>query len=283
VYSQFQSNGLCQDHCQGSYAFAILQGYYCWCSNYIPSPQQNTLDCNQECPGFSEWCGNTDAGLYGYYLLSPGQPLGTSGSAGSATSSSSSPTSSVSILTSAPQSTSLLDPGSTTSRTSRHWTNPLSPSVVTPGSSQSSTEAPTVTSSSESSTDSTSSSVRDPLLSLPSLPSPALFSTCAQLLTSTDDLDICSSSTPSDQSISYPNSHRDLYQCHDRHRRSSHGHRHADFRRIVRCHLRPKLDRWRRCERRQGCWNCSRRGIGDCRCYWPGDLDLVPSPQQTTT
>merc|ERR1712000_757131 len=61
-------------------------GYNCWCSNYVPADQESTYDCNQQCPGFgSEWCGSTDAGLYGYYLLSPGVPLGTSGSSGSST------------------------------------------------------------------------------------------------------------------------------------------------------------------------------------------------------
>ncbi|KAJ9612069.1 Cell wall integrity and stress response component 4 [Cladophialophora chaetospira] len=102
VYSEFQSNGLCQTNCQGSFAFAVLQGNYCWCSNYVPEPQQNTLDCNQQCPGFtSEWCGSTQDSLYGYYLLSAGVPLGTSGSgsgSGSSTpSSTSSPSSSPSI------------------------------------------------------------------------------------------------------------------------------------------------------------------------------------------
>src|SRR4051812_818319 len=83
----WQSNGECQIHCQGSYAFAVIQGLDCWCSNYIPAEQVSTDDCNQPCPGFpDEWCGSTDAGLYGYFLLGSGEPLGTSaGSAASAT------------------------------------------------------------------------------------------------------------------------------------------------------------------------------------------------------
>lgn len=94
-YNIYQSNGECQTHCQGSYAFAILQGLDCWCSNYIPAEQVSTYDCNQPCPGFpSEWCGSTDAGLYGYYLLGSSQPLGTS--AGSGASSTSRSASSVS-------------------------------------------------------------------------------------------------------------------------------------------------------------------------------------------
>ncbi|KIW47394.1 hypothetical protein, variant 2 [Exophiala oligosperma] len=99
-YNQFMSNGACQDHCQGSYAFAVLQGSYCWCSNYVPADQQSTYDCNEQCPGYpQDWCGSTNAGLYGYYQLSPGVPLGTSGASGSSaaprtSSSSSEPTSS---------------------------------------------------------------------------------------------------------------------------------------------------------------------------------------------
>ncbi|OQV03940.1 WSC domain-containing protein isoform 3 [Cladophialophora immunda] len=94
-YNEFQSNGACQQQCQGSFAFAVLQGYYCWCSNYVPAPQESTYNCNQQCPGFtSEWCGNTDSGLYGYYLLSAGVPLGTSGSTSNTPSTTSSPSSS---------------------------------------------------------------------------------------------------------------------------------------------------------------------------------------------
>jgi cell wall integrity and stress response component len=95
----YQSNGECQNHCQGTYAFAVLQGNDCWCSNYIPSDQISTYDCNQACPGYpDEWCGSTDAGLYGYYLLSPNEPLGTSsGAVASATTKSSSPSVSTSL------------------------------------------------------------------------------------------------------------------------------------------------------------------------------------------
>ncbi|OQV03941.1 WSC domain-containing protein isoform 5 [Cladophialophora immunda] len=162
-YNEFQSNGACQQQCQGSFAFAVLQGYYCWCSNYVPAPQESTYNCNQQCPGFtSEWCGNTDSGLYGYYLLSAGVPLGTSGSTSntpSTTSSpSSSPSSSVSIdaststLTSKPASASTysLDTGSpTSSPASDTWKT--ASSVVTYGSSQSSDGAGVVTWSSDTS------------------------------------------------------------------------------------------------------------------------------------
>ncbi|RMD43501.1 hypothetical protein DV735_g1688, partial [Chaetothyriales sp. CBS 134920] len=82
----FQSTGLCGDHCRGSYAFAIIQGYNCWCSSYIPADQVSTSNCNQGCPGIdTESCGSTSADLYSYFLIAPGTPLGTSGSSDSTT------------------------------------------------------------------------------------------------------------------------------------------------------------------------------------------------------
>ncbi|KIX97939.1 uncharacterized protein Z520_06017 [Fonsecaea multimorphosa CBS 102226] len=173
-YNEFQSNGACQVQCQGSFAFAVLQGYYCWCSNYIPSPQESTYNCNQQCPGFdTEWCGNTDSGLYGYYLLSAGVPLGTSGSTSSTPSTtsspSSSPSSSVSIDTSTSTvtsnsvsaSTSSLDIGTPTSSPDPDtWiVSRSSSSVVTYGSSQSSDVAGVVTWSSDTSMSSVSSTI----------------------------------------------------------------------------------------------------------------------------
>ena len=80
------SNGACQTACQDSYAFAVLQGDNCWCSNYIPpvAEQVITYECNQVCPGFkTEWCGNSASGLFGYYGLSK-PPSGTAGAASSA-------------------------------------------------------------------------------------------------------------------------------------------------------------------------------------------------------
>lgn len=78
------STGLCGDHCQGSYAFAVVQGNACWCSNYVPVDQEDTYSCSSGCPGItSEWCGNTESGLYGYFALPGGKPLGTSGSGSS--------------------------------------------------------------------------------------------------------------------------------------------------------------------------------------------------------
>jgi cell wall integrity and stress response component len=90
VYAEFQSTGLCGDHCQGSFAFAVVQGHNCWCSNYAPADQQDTVNCNEGCPGIStESCGSESSGLYGYFQLPAGNPLGTSGTGASQASSTS--------------------------------------------------------------------------------------------------------------------------------------------------------------------------------------------------
>jgi cell wall integrity and stress response component len=90
VYNQFQSDGSCQVKCQGSYAFAVLQGANCWCSDYAPSKQKQTNLCNDPCPGFpGDWCGNPSAGLYGYIALSIA-PSGTIDGVSSSTQASSS-------------------------------------------------------------------------------------------------------------------------------------------------------------------------------------------------
>ncbi|EXJ79691.1 hypothetical protein A1O3_07972 [Capronia epimyces CBS 606.96] len=125
-YNLYQSNGACQVHCQGSYAFAILQGYDCWCSNYVPTEQESTSNCDQQCPGYgSEWCGSTEAGLYGYYLLSDGVPLGTSGGSAISTAvSTATATASPSVSTSLTQSES----GSPSPTPDMRTTSPSSPS-----------------------------------------------------------------------------------------------------------------------------------------------------------
>ncbi|KAF2736261.1 hypothetical protein EJ04DRAFT_173131 [Polyplosphaeria fusca] len=76
----WQSNGWCHDKCLNDYAFAVVLGNDCWCSNYIPSDQADVGDCSDECPGFpSEDCGNKGKKLYGYVKLNL-QPSGTQGS-----------------------------------------------------------------------------------------------------------------------------------------------------------------------------------------------------------
>ncbi|OXV09301.1 hypothetical protein Egran_02934 [Elaphomyces granulatus] len=74
--SLYQSNGLCRQTC-ANYAFAILQGKSCWCSNFAPGDTASVSGCNSPCPGYpSDLCGNAPASLYGYIALGP-SPSGT--------------------------------------------------------------------------------------------------------------------------------------------------------------------------------------------------------------
>lgn len=78
VRSLYQSNGACQDTCSSKYAFAVIQGQNCWCSNYAPGYSVNTLSCRDPCPGYPiEWCGSSSSGLYAYFQLTL-SPSGTS-------------------------------------------------------------------------------------------------------------------------------------------------------------------------------------------------------------
>lgn len=73
------SNGFCQDHCKGSYVFAVIQGQNCWCSNEQPANTVSNSQCGAQCPGYpSETCGNVNQGLYAYFNLG-GNPTGTFG------------------------------------------------------------------------------------------------------------------------------------------------------------------------------------------------------------
>jgi cell wall integrity and stress response component len=86
--SIYQSNGRCHDTCIANYAFAVVQGDNCWCSNYIPSNQQSVSKCNEACPGYpSESCGSS-SGLFGYIALNV-KPSGTAGASSSSAKSSS--------------------------------------------------------------------------------------------------------------------------------------------------------------------------------------------------
>lgn len=78
-YNIYQSMGSCATQCQQTYAFAVLQGKDCWCSDYIPGSVTNNANCNSPCPGFpSDLCGNPSEGLFGYVALNIA-PSGTSG------------------------------------------------------------------------------------------------------------------------------------------------------------------------------------------------------------
>ncbi|KAH1552145.1 hypothetical protein KXV92_008682 [Aspergillus fumigatus] len=78
--SIYQSNGLCTDTCNADYAFAILQGKQCWCSNIAPNKATNTdiSDCAVGCPGYpTDSCGDASKGLYAYIQMSLHNPSGT--------------------------------------------------------------------------------------------------------------------------------------------------------------------------------------------------------------
>ncbi|KAF2836832.1 hypothetical protein M501DRAFT_1007130 [Patellaria atrata CBS 101060] len=66
----YQSNGWCFENCKVGYAFAVVQGYNCWCSNYVPADQEDISKCSEICPGYGdELCGSTSRKLYGYIPL----------------------------------------------------------------------------------------------------------------------------------------------------------------------------------------------------------------------
>lgn len=82
-YSIYNSMGFCSTQCQDGYAFGIVQGKNCWCSNYIPAEQGSISNCNSQCPGFpSDLCGNPEQGMYGYIPLGIA-PSGTAGASSS--------------------------------------------------------------------------------------------------------------------------------------------------------------------------------------------------------
>lgn len=82
--NNYQSNGACSTTCAG-FAFAVVQGRNCWCSNYIPASTTSTGSCGMACPGYPyENCGDSSSGLFGYVALGKA-PLGTQGAASSST------------------------------------------------------------------------------------------------------------------------------------------------------------------------------------------------------
>ncbi|KAF7934954.1 uncharacterized protein EAE98_002999 [Botrytis deweyae] len=127
--SIYQSDGLCHDFCLDEYAFAVVQGSECWCSNYVPGTTSSTSDCNTPCPGYpDDTCGGDS--LYGYMSLT----LSPSGTKGAATTLSTS-TSSEKVTTS----TSSPEPVTTSSSTAEATSSTIVQPKTT--SSTSSTEA----------------------------------------------------------------------------------------------------------------------------------------------
>ncbi|KAF2497675.1 hypothetical protein BU16DRAFT_320971 [Lophium mytilinum] len=109
-YWTWQSNGWCHDQCVSSYAFAVVQGNNCWCSNYVPADTTSVDDCNVNCPGFpAEQCGNAADGLFGYIALN-NKPSGTLGAAVSTSSSTSAMVSTSQLTTAVPSSAAISTP-----------------------------------------------------------------------------------------------------------------------------------------------------------------------------
>ena len=74
----WMSNGKCHDECSG-YAFGVVQGENCWCSNIAPADAGSAESCSSPCPGYPfEDCGDESQGLFGYIALGPA-PSGTQG------------------------------------------------------------------------------------------------------------------------------------------------------------------------------------------------------------
>lgn len=81
VESIYMSNGRCTTNCTNidpTYAYAIVQGKLCWCSDYAPANTVPVSQCSDTCVGYPfEDCGNQAQGLFGYLQI--GTPAGTQG------------------------------------------------------------------------------------------------------------------------------------------------------------------------------------------------------------
>ncbi|KMQ41466.1 Carbohydrate-binding WSC, subgroup [Trichophyton rubrum] len=150
VVDGFQSIGACQKTCGNQYAFAVLQGKMCWCTNAAPKNTLPNGKCNQNCPGYpDDKCGNTSEGLFAYIMLDK-KPSTTIGNPSSTTTSSTTSRASVSTETR----TTTLSPTSTSSSSSS-----LSSSSFSSTSSSSSTKTSKTTSSPASTTTDPTTSV----------------------------------------------------------------------------------------------------------------------------
>ncbi|KAJ5146331.1 Carbohydrate-binding WSC subgroup [Penicillium bovifimosum] len=92
VTDTFQSNGACIVTCS-DYAYGVLQGKKCWCTNVVPSQksQKKISDCDTKCPGYpDDRCGSAAKGVFAYVEIIGNAPTSTAGASSSGTSSSSS-------------------------------------------------------------------------------------------------------------------------------------------------------------------------------------------------
>lgn len=83
----FQSVGLCTKTCTDKYAFGIVQGGSCWCSNVAPNEATNvdSSKCDDSCPGYpDDNCGSESEGLFGYIMMMDQKPSSTATAASTA-------------------------------------------------------------------------------------------------------------------------------------------------------------------------------------------------------
>ncbi|KAI0132564.1 hypothetical protein BJ170DRAFT_592516 [Xylariales sp. AK1849] len=142
--SIYQSDGLCHDFCEDSFAFAIVQDSNCWCSDYTPdlSIQVSTSECNKQCPGFpTDTCGGNS--LFGYMALGK-SALGTKG--GATTTTTTTPTTAQGITTETVQNTVTVSPTSsaTSLKMATTTTDPASPSETETAATTVATSSPLV-------------------------------------------------------------------------------------------------------------------------------------------
>ncbi|KAJ5462835.1 ER membrane protein Wsc4 [Penicillium sp. IBT 31633x] len=101
----YQSNGACITTCS-KYAFGVLQGKRCWCTNVAPSESDRTKtsECDTSCPGYpNDSCGSASDGVFAYVEIGGHDVTSTAGgstSTSSKTTSSSSSSSSTSSTSS---------------------------------------------------------------------------------------------------------------------------------------------------------------------------------------
>jgi cell wall integrity and stress response component len=135
--NQFNSNGACFTNCKSQYAFAIVQGTACWCSNYIPAEVSSNDDCDSACPGYpQELCGSTSSDLFGYIQLTlpASGTAGASSSAAASTAGTSSDSNSHVTSISTPQPTTFetsITSDTTTSSSAQQTTSSWIPTPVT--------------------------------------------------------------------------------------------------------------------------------------------------------
>jgi len=73
----YNSLGFCSDKCRSNFAFAIVKGQDCWCSDTAPGNTKDVASCGDKCPGYPfELCGSGSSNLYGYIQLDK-KPAGT--------------------------------------------------------------------------------------------------------------------------------------------------------------------------------------------------------------